>query len=693
MCIFKLFVSTPISMSEAKEHKHTNALVNESSPYLLQHAHNPVSWHPWGEEALAKARSEDKLVLVSIGYSACHWCHVMERESFESEQVARIMNDNFICIKVDREERPDIDQVYMNAVQLMTGHGGWPLNCFALPDGRPVYGGTYFPKEQWINALVNLADLYANERDKVLDYAERLTEGIRVSELVKYNDDKEGFNIDILYDAYRNWSQRFDNTEGGPARAPKFPLPNNYLFLLRYWHLTKDKDALQHLKLTLEKMAFGGIYDQLGGGFARYSTDMLWKVPHFEKMLYDNAQLVSLYSEAYIALKDPLYKQVVYETLEFVKRELTSPEGAFYSALDADSEGVEGKFYVWTKEELKELLDENRFQLFSSYYNINDHGYWEDGNYILLRKEQDKKIANDYGITEEALRTQINAMKKALLLLREKRVRPGLDDKTLASWNALMIKSYVDAYNAFGEASFLDAAVKNANLVLTKMRREDGGLLHSYKNGKATINGYLEDYAFMTEALIALYEATFQEHWLNTANELAGYCIRHFYDKESGMFWFTSDLDPPLAARKMESADNVTPASNSTLARSLFKLARLFDRKDYADTEWQMLNNMREYVAQYCSAYSNWGILLIDHISPFYEMVIVGKDVDEKRKELGRHYLPNVIFAGSKQQSTLPLLQNRYAEGKTLIYVCENKTCQLPVSKASEALRQVKNFT
>lgn len=671
--------------------KHTNSLIDETSPYLLQHAHNPVNWYPWGEEALEKAKRENKLILVSIGYSACHWCHVMERESFEDEQVAEIMNDHFVSIKVDREERPDIDQVYMNALQLMTGRGGWPLNCFALPDGRPVYGGTYFPKEHWMNVMLNLADLYSNDREKVLEYAERLTEGVRVSELVKHDPGKPDLSIDMLHQAYAGWNHHFDHIEGGPNHAPKFPLPNNYLFLLRYGHLTGDKEVMKYVQLTLEKMAFGGIYDQMGGGFARYSTDMLWKVPHFEKMLYDNAQLVSLYSEAYSVSKDPLYRQVVFETLKFIEREMTSPEGAFYSALDADSEGEEGKFYVWKKEELKELLGD-KFALYADYYNVNREGYWEHGNHILLRREKDSEIAARHNMTEDQLRKQVEEINAELLAVRERRVRPGLDDKTLASWNALMIKGYVDAYNTFGERSFITAAVRNADLILTKMRRDDGGLLHSYKNGRATINGYLEDYAFMIEALIALYQATFEERWLNTASELTEYSIKHFHDPESRMFWFTSDLDPPLIARKMEVHDNVIPASNSAMAKCLFMLGHFFEKQEYITMSAEMLNNVKREVESYTSSYSNWAILMMDHVTPFYEIAIVGKAVDEKRKELSKHYLPHAIFAGSSNKSEMPLLKDRFTEDKTLIYVCRDKTCQLPVSEVSEALKQVENY-
>jgi len=399
-------------------HKHTNSLIHETSPYLLQHAHNPVKWMPWGDEALEKAKKENKLILISVGYSACHWCHVMEHESFEDETVAKIMNDYFVCIKVDREERPDIDQVYMMAVQLMTGQGGWPLNCFALPDGRPIYGGTYFPKKNWINILLNLVDLQKEQPDKMEDYANQLTQGLKLAELIKVNTNETDFKKELIINCYNNWKERFDNVDGGPNKAPKFPLPNNYQFFLR---LSTDPsptlpegervDLLEHINLTLTKMAYGGIYDQIGGGFARYSVDHYWKVPHFEKMLYDNAQLVSLYCEAYAVTKNSLYKNVVYETLEFIERELTAPNGGFYSALDADSEGIEGKYYVWTKEELQNILKDD-FNLFADYYNINKLGLWEHDNYILLRNVDDHIIAEEHNISIEELQNKITSFKK-----------------------------------------------------------------------------------------------------------------------------------------------------------------------------------------------------------------------------------------------------------------------------------------
>ncbi|MBA3704544.1 MAG: thioredoxin domain-containing protein [Bacteroidetes bacterium] len=681
--------------------KYTNSLINETSPYLLQHAHNPVNWYAWNEETLEKAKRENKIILISVGYSACHWCHVMEHESFEDEQVAQLMNDHFICIKVDREERPDIDQVYMLAVQLMTGRGGWPLNCFALPDGRPVYGGTYFPKQQWMNLLLNLADLHRNEPEKMIDYATQLTEGVKLAEVVKVKEEKKEFSIETLEQCYKNWQPRFDTEEGGPDKAPKFPLPNNYQFLLRLAFASptsgKNKaELLQHIELTLQKMAYGGIYDQIGGGFSRYSVDHYWKVPHFEKMLYDNAQLVTLYSEAYQATKNSVYKQVVYETLGFIEREMTSAEGAFYSALDADSEGEEGKYYVWEKDELQTVLKEN-FNLFADYFNINDRGLWEYNNYILLRHDMDETIAAKYNMSVESLQDLINKMKERLLTVREKRIHPGLDDKTLTSWNALMLKGYVDAYNVFDEQHFLDVAVKNCEFLFKNVLKNDGGLNHIASKtpsplervGVRSINGFLEDYCFTIEALIALYEATFTESYLLKANALMNYCITHFYDQSSGMFYFTSDEDKALITRKMELSDNVIPASNSSIAKSLFILGHHFENEKYITMSKIMLNNVLAEIVNYGAGYSNWAMLLLNFTLPFYELAIVGKAVDEKRKAFNKHYVPSKIFAGSAVESTFPLLKNRIIDGQTMIYVCSNKTCNKPVIEVSEALKQI----
>ena len=672
-----------------EEHKYTNALINETSPYLLQHAHNPVDWLAWNDESLAKAKAEQKPILISIGYSACHWCHVMEHESFEDSTVAAYMNENFICIKVDREERPDVDQVYMNAVQLMTGRGGWPLNCFALPDGRPLYGGTYFPKDQWMDVMGKVNGIWVNEREKALEYATNLTKGVSESELIQKNTLEASFKLDELEAIVEKWKEQLDNKEGGPDRAPKFPLPNNYEFLLRYATINNDQFMLDHVNLTLEKMAFGGIYDQVGGGFARYSTDALWKAPHFEKMLYDNGQLVSLYAEAYQATKNPLYKEIVEETLAFVERELTSKEGAFYSALDADSEGEEGKFYVWQKEELETLLLDD-FKWVKDYYNINAKGLWEHGNYILLRKDGDVEFAEKQGWSVDELKQKVKAVNAKLLEERSKRIRPGLDDKQLTSWNALMLKGYADAYRVFGDKAYLKAATKNADFILKTQKQKDGALWHSHKENRSTINGFLEDYCFTIEAFIALYQATFDKKWLDEANELAAYSIEHFHDSESGMFFFNSNKDAKLIARKMELTDNVIPSSNSSMAKGLFYLGHYLDKSEYLEISEQMLNNVAQSAQQGGGWYSNWLELMLHHTNSFYEVAVIGKDADEKRKEIEQVYHPNKILIGGEKENGLPLLEFKSVEGETWIYVCVDKACQMPTSDVNEALKLIK---
>jgi uncharacterized protein YyaL (SSP411 family) len=666
--------------------KYTNELIHESSPYLLQHAHNPVNWLPWGDEAFEIAKEEDKLVLVSIGYSSCHWCHVMEHESFENEKVAKVMNDNFICIKVDREERPDVDQVYMNAVQLMTGQGGWPLNCITLPDGRPIFGGTYFPTNKWVESLNKIHDAYQNKRNEVLEYANNLTEGIKKYELITIKEENKQFSAERLDEMMVNWQRNFDNYEGGANRAPKFPLPNNYEFLMHYAYTYRDTSVMQHVDLTLKKMAYGGIYDQIGGGFARYSTDTYWKVPHFEKMLYDNAQLVSLYSHAYQRTKKPLYKQIVYQTLDWVKNEMTSKEGAFYSALDADSEGEEGKFYVWNKDELKAICGD-RYELIKDYYNVNNKGLWE-GNYILLRNESDSTIADKYELDVPTLRTVIDEINTKLLKERNKRVRPGLDDKSLTSWNALMTIGYLDAYQAFGEKDFLETAMNNVQWLQKFQIQPDGSLYHTYKKREAKIDGFLEDYATTISLYIKLYEVTYDEGYLSKAKSLIEYSNDYFRDTASGMFFFTSSLGQQLVARKMELSDNVIPASNSIMAINLWKIGSFYDIESYKEQSRQMLANVYDKIHSYGSAYSNWSILALHMIEPFYEIAITGTDWRTKNVQLNQHYIPNKILMGGTA-GDLPLLEGKFTEEST-IYVCVNKSCKLPVNNVSEAVNQLK---
>ena len=679
----------PGSMNDSTAHRHTNRLIHESSPYLLQHAHNPVDWYPWGQEAFDSARAQNKLVLISVGYSSCHWCHVMERESFENDSIAELMNERFICIKVDREERPDVDQVYMGAVQLMTGRGGWPLNCFALPDGRPVYGGTYFAPTQWRQLLQDLGTTWAQEPERVRSYADRLQQGIAELDLVVLNEDPAPFTRKELDRFVEVWEKQFDHEHGGTDRAPKFPMPNNHLFLLQQAWLTDDPALKAHVKLTLDRMARGGLFDQVGGGFARYSTDVLWKVPHFEKMLYDNAQLVSLYSQAWKAYGDPEHRRVVERTLAFLEREMRSSEGAFSSALDADSEGEEGRFYVWTEEELRTALGADH-ELAVKLYAVGGDGLWEHGRNILLRPVDDSTFAQRHGMEPAALRTRIDAINARLLEARERRERPGLDDKALVSWNALTVQAYADAYEAFGTPAYLEQAKRTMALLLGQCRRPDGGLWHSYKNGKATINGYLEDYCFTIEALLALYGVTFDEAHVREAEKLAEYAIAHFHDSTSAMFHFTSDLDPPLVARRKEVNDNVIPASNSSMAKGLFLLGHLLDRPRYLVLSEQMLQNVKGQMDSYPGGYSNWALLMQAHVFPFHEIAITGPEAGALRLGFGRHYVPNAVFLGTTGASALPLLEGKLLPGASTIYVCQNKTCRMPVGTVEEALRQLR---
>ncbi|MFT4662620.1 MAG: hypothetical protein ACI8XB_002911 [Patiriisocius sp.] len=676
-------------MNNDQEGRKKNHLAKETSPYLLQHQYNPVDWYPWGDEAFEKAKSENKLVLISVGYSACHWCHVMEHESFENDSIAALMNKNFVCIKVDREERPDVDQVYMNAVQLMTGRGGWPLNCFALPDGRPFYGGTYYQTGQWAKILEQLSDEWVQNPNKLEEYADKLTEGIKSSELVELNTDEIEFKIETLDDMVINWSESFDEKEGGPNRAPKFPLPNNFEFLLKYAALSNNESIKEYALLSLDKMAFGGIYDQIGGGFARYSTDAMWKAPHFEKMLYDNGQLVSLYSQAYQLTKKDLYKDIVYETIEWLKREMTLDNGAFYSSLDADSEGEEGKFYVWTKAELDSILGSD-FDVAEAFYNVNAKGKWEHDNYILLRRDTKEDVAKKLKISVTDLDGSVQNIKAKLMAARDKRIRPGLDDKTLTSWNALMLKGLCDAYEAFGDEELLTMAKDNANFILKNQMKKNGKLMHSYKNGRTTIDGFLEDYCFTAEALIALYQSTFDEKWLDEAQKITTYALSNFYDEKSGMFFFTDKDSESLIARKMEVNDNVIPASNSSMAKVLTDLGHLLDRADYLKKSRQMLHNVSSDMIGYGSGYSNWGIVMLKEVYPYFEIAIAGKDALNTRKALVENYIPNRLVMGdTDDKSNLALLEFKFIEGETRIYVCVNKSCQMPVNEVSAALKQL----
>ena len=666
-----------------------NHLANESSPYLLQHAKNPVDWYPWGEEALAKAKAENKLMVISVGYAACHWCHVMEHESFEDTTVSKIMNEHFVAIKVDREERPDVDDVYMTACHLASGRScGWPLNAFALPDGRPVWAGTYFPKKEWLDVLEYFKNLYVEEPEKLEEYAGQLMNGIQNNEQITFNGSDQSFTGESLTKITKQFLKNIDFKKGGREGAPKFPMPNNYQFLLSQYFHTNDKKTLEAVTTTLDNMANGGIYDHLGGGFARYSTDANWKVPHFEKMLYDNGQLVSLYSDAYIVTKNPLYEQVVEETLEYIQREMTDKSGGFYSSLDADSEGEEGKFYVWSKDEIATILqDENATKIVSDYYEVSNKGNWEHTN-VLHRKDEIANIAKRRSTTPEEIQTIVNTAKSKLFAEREKRIRPGLDDKVLTSWNALMLKGYVDAYRAFGKKEYLETALNNAQFIKREMLQSDGRLNRNYKDGKSVINAFLDDYALTIDAFTALYQVTFDEAWLQDAKTLADYTLQHFFDKEASMFYYTSDIDPPLITRKKEVSDNVIPASNSVMAKNLYTLGLYFYDQDLLKTAKQMMHNVNEQVvqAEQPNFYSNWCDLYSLLVHPPYEVAIMGPNYETIQKELSSQYLPNAILLGGPEEGTLELLQDKLQEGETYIYVCQNKVCKFPVQTVAEAI-------
>lgn len=664
-----------------------NELHLETSPYLLQHANNPVHWKAWNRSSLAIAKEKNQLIIISIGYSACHWCHVMEHESFESETVASVMNAHFVNIKVDREEHPDVDAVYMKAVQIMTGHGGWPLNIVALPDGRPIWGGTYFRKEEWTDTLEQLQKMYQSAPEKMIDYAEKLHQGIESISLIRYRGNENSDQKTILENLVTKWKKSFDWEFGGMARAPKFMMPNNYHFLLRYAHQNQDTELLEFVNLTLTKIGHGGIFDVVDGGFSRYSVDLKWHVPHFEKMLYDNGLLVSLYSDAFKLTQNPHYKQLIEKTLNFVKKEWKTNEGGFYSALDADSLNdknhlEEGAFYVWKIQQLKAIL-KDEFDLFSQVFNINSFGLWEEENYVLIQNQSLEKLAKANHLSVDELERKKRNWEQLLYNEREKRPKPRLDDKCLTSWNAIMLKGYIDAYKALGNEEYLNIAIENAHFIIKKLWSNEGNLFHSYKNGKCTINGFLEDYCFVIAAFIALYEVTFEEKWLNDAKQQTDYVLEHFYDEQQRFFRFTSDKDESLISIHFETEDNVIPASNSVMAKNLYQLSIYFDNSYYEKVSKQMLTLLLSNI-DYPSAYSNWLDLALNVSEQNKELAICGPNAKAANKIIQSSYTPNLIVAGAEKPSQLPFLKNRFMEEKNLFYICQNKTCKLPCETIEE---------
>lgn len=665
-------------------HKYTNSLIHASSPYLLQHAHNPVNWVEWTEEALQQAQRENKLIIVSIGYSSCHWCHVMERESFENEETATIMNTHFVCIKVDREERPDLDQTYMDAVQLLTGRGGWPLNMIALPDGRPLHGGTYFPKKDWDQTLLALNKFFKEKPEEAEAFAKKLSAGIVKQDVFIVNNDSAKHK-EVIQKVLAQWQDSFDIELGGYRWAPKFPLPNQWMLFLDYHALGADNIYKEAVFSTLYQMATGGIFDQIGGGFSRYSTDSYWKVPHFEKMLYDNAQLMELYAAAYVYFKEPLFLEIIEKTNRFIEEELMDEQGRFYSALDADSEGEEGKYYIWTQAEMRELLGKWS-QVAEAWHSVTEEGNWENGVNILHRTAPEEAIAQHFNLSQENLKKIIDYCNEELLVQREKRVYPGLDDKVICSWNALMIKGYAKAAYYTNNKKYLETATDSMDLLL-QWACASQGLMRIYKDGKVSIAAFAEDYATLIDALICLYETGLNETYLLKAHELAEECLQKFGDPDTGLLFFTSNQQAAIINRKVDCNDDVIPSSNSIMAINLLRLSYYFDRFDFEEKARTMLASVINKIEKYPNAYSNWINLALQLEHGLTQIILTGPLALEWKQKLSNQYLAFANIFIATGQETIPFIKGKAIEDGNAAYVCKGRTCSLPIRELDTLIR------
>jgi uncharacterized protein YyaL (SSP411 family) len=689
---FVMILSEICYSTLAMNHKHSNRLINETSPYLQQHAHNPVDWYAWGEEALQKAAKENKPILVSIGYSACHWCHVMERESFEDEATATLMNEHFVNIKIDREERPDLDHIYMDAVQAMTGSGGWPLNVFLTPEKKPFYGGTYFPpvrafnRSSWKETLIAVSDAFRLKRHEIDAQAENLTEHLLNSNafgLQKQNADINIFSKEKVDEIFQNIMKSADKEWGGFGKAPKFPQTYTIQFLLRYAHYQKNEEALKQALLSLDKMIEGGIYDHIGGGFARYSTDTEWLVPHFEKMLYDNALLISVLSEAYQLTKNEKYRIVIDETLEFIKNEMTHPQGGFYSALDADSEGVEGKFYIWGKNEINELLGTDA-ALFCEYYRVTDKGNFEHKN-ILHTREDANAFAKRKNFTSAEFNAFLIKSKKTLLAERNKRIPPGMDDKIILGWNALMNTAYSKAFAATGNENYRQAAIRNMDFIQGEFSSENEiEFFHTWKNNKAKYSAFLDDYAYLIEALINLQEITGDTKWLVQAKQLSEFVIDNFSEDETGYFFYTPLSNLDVIIRKKEVYDGATPSGNSVMAFNLSRLGLYFDKNEWKDHSTKITGLLSNAVYRYPTSFGCWANLVLEGFGGTNEIAIAGENFDKTLLEILKEYIPNkVIMSFQGGNSSFALLDGKTASEPPFIYLCRNYSCKQPVQTAA----------
>lgn len=680
--------------------QHKNKLSKETSPYLLQHAQNPVDWYPWSEEALQKARAEDKPILVSIGYAACHWCHVMERESFEDETTAAIMNKHFVNIKIDREERPDLDHIYMDAVQAMTGSGGWPLNVFLTPEGKPFYGGTYFPpvraynRASWKETLVGIAQSYQERRQEIYDQAEQMVKHLEqansfgIAKTPTFQIPfEEKFSRHHTEQILENILKSADRQWGGFSRAPKFPQTFTIQYLLRHYHFYGDEQALAQAKLSLDKMILGGIYDQAGGGFARYSTDTEWLAPHFEKMTYDNALLISVLAEAYQLTKDPLYAETIKHTIAFMKREMLDPDGGFYAALDADSEGVEGKFYTWTKAESDSILEEDA-ELLSEVFDISEEGNWEGVNILRLKKSI-KEIAIEKGMPFYLLNEKVKKGREKLLKARSGRIRPQLDDKIILGWNALMNLALCKAYAALGDESYLELAERNMSFLTSRLRnRETGQWFHTYKNGEARFPAFLDDCAFMIDALLGLQEVSGNSSYIEMARELAENVLSRFPEKESPFFYFTPAGQADIIVRKKEVYDGATPSGNALMAWNLYRLSILTDKPSWKEQSVSMLESLLQPIVRYPGSFGVWAAFLLEMVNGTHEIVVLGDHAFVEAQDLLAAYIPNkIVQIALRPDETQPLMRGKTEESGTIWYLCRNYTCLRPVKTLPELMQ------
>ena len=684
--------------------KFQNRLHLETSPYLLQHAHNPVDWYAWKPEAFERAQAEQKPILVSIGYSTCHWCHVMERESFENEEIAAFMNEHFINIKVDREERPDVDAIYMEACQLLTGGGGWPLNCFLTPDAKPFYAGTYFPprpaynRPSWIQLLEHLANVWETKREAALEQAEKLLANIQRNDGIFLNPSAltpGNSKMPALPDPaaiYNKIRGQFDPAAGGFGGAPKFPSSMALQWLLNWFYFSGNQEALQHALFSLEKMAGGGIYDQIGGGFARYATDREWLIPHFEKMLYDNALLVSVLSEAHKldrSMADRTdqspWARTIEQTLSYIAREMTDPEGGFYSAQDADSEGVEGKFYVWDKAEIEQTLAADA-PIFCDFFGVTEAGNWEEHN-ILWRPYSLNTFAADRGMEVSELQKTLDAGAEKLLALRSKRIWPGLDDKILLGWNALMVSAYAAAFTALGREEYRQAAIQNLTFLQKNFRHPSASIQDSvaWRHSASQAFAFLDDYAYLIAAYIEVYQISFEKEYLLLAESCTNYVLTNFYEEATGMFLFTDSAQTDILFRKKDLYDNATPSGNSTMLHNLQRLSILLDRPEWRETGLKMLATMRETIEKYPLSFQRWATACLNEQYPFQEIAVVGKNAFEKARAIQQWFLPNKIIVASKEaDDSLPLLAGKPGAEDAMIYVCHNFACQSPVSSLED---------